>query len=428
MNLFELLPKIAATNSINEKKAIASRLDEESRRLVYQALNPMLVHNVKKIKMPDTFSEQSDHAKNFIALLALLIRMDSRQVSGNALQESVTRHLSLWTKSEAEIIKRVILKDLKCGAGIAIFNSVFPEDEAIPTFDVPLAMKYNGTSHLVFPLFADVKYDGIRTIARVSEDTIHFYSRAGKLQTHLEGVFDEELYSLREKLIRYLNLIPSSTIMIDGEVMGDSFKETMKAKGKGSSKEHLTFFVFDSVTELEFSGDNSAKKFNQTQRYMALKSALSGGDRVRMVDTELVMNRDQMVTRYEKVISEGHEGLILKNNSGYYVRKRNTHWLKYKPVHTFDGVITGIEEGKGEFEGLIGALRVEGTDENGAKFKCRVGSGFTHAFRKTLTEQHADGSLVGQMVEVAAQEMTDPDEQGVHSLRFPIFSRFRGDK
>jgi len=104
---------------------------------------------------------------------------------------------------------------------------------------------------------------------------------------------------------------------------------------------------------------------------------------------------------FDKYRSEGHEGLILKQND-----KR----LKVKNEETYDVTVTGIFEGKGRNKGRLGGF----TTELG-----NVGTGLTDEERV----EYYSPTLIGQTIEVSCMEMT-PDNK----FRHPRFIRLREDK
>jgi DNA ligase-1 len=76
---------------------------------------------------------------------------------------------------------------------------------------------------------------------------------------------------------------------------------------------------------------------------------------------------------FDRVIREGGEGLMLRKWTSVNQDGRSSDLLKYKPHRDAEAVIIGYTEGKGKFEGWLGALIVQMPD--GTQFN--VGSGLT---------------------------------------------------
>ena len=58
----------------------------------------------------------------------------------------------------------------------------------------------------------------------------------------------------------------------------------------------------------------------------------------------LLVNEEAVDAYYNRVIEQGHEGLMLKGLYHKYERRRTDGWLKMKPEETADGRIVGVVE------------------------------------------------------------------------------------
>lgn len=88
---------------------------------------------------------------------------------------------------------------------------------------------------------------------------------------------------------------------------------------------------------------------------------------------------DQHLQTYLKqVVSQGGEGLVLRNPNTLYESGRTANALKVKRFDDMEGVVVGYRPGKGKYIGLVGALQIE--LESGQRFF--VGSGLKDADRK----------------------------------------------
>jgi hypothetical protein len=104
------------------------------------------------------------------------------------------------------------------------------------------------------------------------------------------------------------------------------------------------------------------------------------------------------------------EGWVLKT---YHY----SQWYKVKKRHTVDLVVTGIEPGKGKYEGQAGALICSCWNVNRYIEICKC-SGMTDEQRRNI-----NGNCVGKVCEVAYQEVG-----ALGRLRHPSFIRWREDK
>jgi ATP-dependent DNA ligase len=392
-----------------------SNLSDVGKRLMVEALSPYRVFGVKKYKEPKVYDTSDASPEMFFELLDML---HSRQLTGNAARDMVTRILSNYTEETAKILKRVLNKDLKAGFSETTLNKIYPN--LIPTFDVMLAQKKEDDTEIFYPCIAEVKYDGQRTIAIIEKNNVTYYGRSGKISFQWEGLFDNELIKMRNHL--------NEDIVVDGEVMGDSYIETMNAKSEDNilAKEKLKFFAFDIMTLKEWKSEISNKtQINRSKELENLINQLKL-EKVKKSEWLICDTPKDLNNFYENVVNNGGEGLIIKDLNGKYEWKRSKLWLKYKPVYTYDGIITGFYPGKlnSKYENTLGGIEIEGEDENGRKFKSSVGSGFSDELRDEIWNNQK--SYLGKMVEVEAQEISQSNNE--YSLRFPVFKCFRNDK
>ena len=98
-------------------------------------------------------------------------------------------------------------------------------------------------------------------------------------------------------------------------------------------------------------------------------------------------DRAHLQRTMDEVTAAGGEGLIVKDPSLAYHSGRTPHVLKVKNATDMEGVVRGINGGKGKYTGMMGSLRLE--LKNGVIFN--LGTGFTDAQRESPPEP---GSVV----------------------------------
>jgi DNA ligase-1 len=91
-----------------------------------------------------------------------------------------------------------------------------------------------------------------------------------------------------------------------------------------------------------------------------------------------VPNRVVLKRKLDEVVRGGGEGLMLHLADAAYVTGRSDVLLKLKPLQDTEAVVIEHVPGKGKYQGLLGALRVQAPD--GKKFL--IGTGFSDEARK----------------------------------------------
>ncbi len=95
------------------------------------------------------------------------------------------------------------------------------------------------------------------------------------------------------------------------------------------------------------------------------------------VDQFKVSDRVKLKRKLDDVVRAGGEGLMLHLADALYTTGRSDVLLKLKPLLDTEAVVVGHLPGKGKYQGMMGALRVETPD--GKRFT--IGTGFSDAVR-----------------------------------------------
>lgn len=109
-------------------------------------------------------------------------------------------------------------------------------------------------------------------------------------------------------------------------------------------------------------------------------------------------NHQQLMARRDEVMAAGGEGLMLRRGASVYQAGRSDDLLKVKRFDDAEAIVVGILPGKGKYQGMMGALRVQLADHR----EFRIGSGFTDAERadppppgSVITFKHAGHTATG---------------------------------
>jgi DNA ligase-1 len=218
--------------------------------------------------------------------------------------------------------------------------------------------------------------------------------------------------------------------VLDGEIVGESFQALMKqAQRKDNAKtKDMNYYIFDVVPLADFErGFWNAQQHKRTLMLEINQAEIEAEPNLRImtgmnVDLDTAEGHDVMRRFAEDAVTQGFEGIMIKDVGAPYECKRNSFWMKWKPVMTVDLNIVGFEEGTGRNAGRLGAIICEGID-NDRLIRVNVGSGLSDENRDEYWGAQDD--LLGQVVEVAADAVTQ-NQDGSYSLRFPRFVRFRG--
>lgn len=104
-----------------------------------------------------------------------------------------------------------------------------------------------------------------------------------------------------------------------------------------------------------------------------------------------VKSSAQLKKVFNKVVSEGGEGVMIRMPGSLYENKRSATLLKYKEVADTEAIITGYKKGTGKYTGLLGSF--ECSMESDATIIFTV-SGMDDAIRKSYKKSHPVGTTI----------------------------------
>ena len=383
-------------------------------------LDPLITFGVKQVPESEQDGDglKWDDFKKDVDLLV------EREKTGHAARDLIIDLMSSAKKDQwNDWYRRILIKDLRCGVSEKTVNNVAKRMDLefkVPIFSCMLA--HDGAKHpkkIKGDCLVEYKYDGVRVIAIVKNGKATLYSRNGKIFhnfPHIENALSKPEYN---------------NIVFDGEVMSDDFQALMKQvyRKSGAQTDDAYLALFDILPLKEFNEGKS--KLSSIERKEELnKLSKSFENAIKLVDYEVINfdekdGQDKFASMNKEALEKGFEGLMIKPNDNYYECKRSHAWLKIKPFIEVTLKIIDIQEGTGKHSGKLGAFHVEG-DDDGKFFSLSVGSGLTDEEREKFWA--SKDKLIGRLVEIRADAITQSIEGEHYSLRFPRFKNFRGFK
>ena len=416
--ILQILNELAATSSRLEKEAIILREKDNMllKRVYFLAYDPFTQFYQRKI--PDYTT--SGYNRTLSESVDMLTQLSSRVYTGNAGISFLKDILSNSRVEDAQVIERIIGKDLKCGASDSTANKIWPG--LVHDYPCMLASGYDEklVAKIKWPALAQLKMDGMRFNAIVKDGKCEFRTRNGKevnLLGNLEAefialaagnntVFDGELVVMDEEDWQYLDRQTGNGIL----------NKAVKGTITPELANRVCATLWDIIPYEDF--QNSISKHAYKHRFALLEAMHLDSGKIRIVSNQIVANLEEARTLFERYLAEGQEGIILKDSNGLWENKRSRGQIKFKGELECDLKIIGIQEGTGKYVGKVGAYICESED---GIVKCDVGSGFKD------DQRIIDQSVIGKVIAVKYNARIK-NKQGVESLFLPIFLEVREDK
>ena len=412
----EIIKLLRSDNSkLFKQEVISQHMDnEEFVEGLQYALTPLITYGVQSVPNAELLGEFHGPELEWSDFKVLLDKLIARELTGHAARDAIVDSMVLSNVEQwNDWYRPILLKDLKAGFSEKTVNKV--AKGTIQVFGCMLARDgAKEEKKLIGDVLIENKYDGVRCIAIVQNNTATLYSRNGKVFPnfpHIEAALSKPEFN---------------NMVFDGEIMSENFQALMKQVYRKSDvqTEDAYLALFDVLDLAEF---NAGKGACTTIERKQILAELPFDQCIRKVDfTRVNLDTEegqQIFKNMNKIaIAEGYEGLMVKPVGSIYECKRSASWLKIKPIIEVTLTIIDIEEGQGKFEGTAGALVCEGIDD-GVIIGVNVGSGLTDEMRESIWNNRDD--VIGQLVEIRADAITQA-ENGEYSLRFPRFKTFRG--
>lgn len=425
---------IAATSSRTEKEHMVGELiqDELALELLKLTYDPFITFGITPpdVAGTGTMELKLDSPQPWI----MLHQLAKRELTGNAAATAVKRMLEDMESSSSQLLRRVLMKDMRAGFTDGTINRVRPG--TIKVFEVMLSKPYEEKRIKSFPVAVEPKLDGLRATGLVADGGAKFYSRVGNHFPALDHLSDAVWEMIEravivlqtdqsigdpkcvETYIQMLGGINNPKVVIDAEAITGSFNKSVgDLRRDNEDAEDVVLNVFDAIPyDLFAAADRQIKIPFRVRRLFTELLVRCAPKDAPIVVTPLIHARSheeiQAIYRDHRVA--GLEGAMVKLLDAPYEKKKGFYWMKIKPHETIEMRIEDVYEGEGKYVGMLGG--VIGTIDG---VKVRVGSGFTDDERKELWVNRPNGRLS----EVEFHERT-PDG----NLRHSRHVRFRDDK
>ena len=388
--------------------------NEDFRKLLYYALNPMLTYKVSERTLARQMQYDPAITLTLCSIYEICETLSKRKALDDATVYQVIAFLSVCSPVERELYTKLLAKTLRLGVTAKTVNKVIPG--LIPEWEVQQAYpidEYPLKDGVWFTLTQ--KLNGVRATYYKGK----LYARSGVPYDGLDHItnvlnFEDDSYVFDGEL----------TLLDKGELSdNEAFrKATGIINSDTTHKTEICYTIFDVVPTQEFENGESSSSYRERRRVLdRMVDILPVSDHVFVLPV-LYSGTDQskIGELLDRMVEEDKEGLMV-NLDVPYKRKRHSGILKVKKFYTMDLPIIECEEGSGRLAGTLGAFVL---DYKGNEV--RVGSGFTDEQRALYWRRREE--LAGVLCEVKYKEKSSDKNTCAESLQFPVFLSLRTDK
>lgn len=296
-------------------------------------------------------------------------------------------------------------------------------DDVIEGGVVPmLAKTWEDHGHKVsFPVAVQPKLDGHRCVAVVEvavlesmppqpQVTVSLWTRTRKRIKSMPHI-EAELRGLVETALANEPAIPWRFVL-DGELYNHTYRDRfedltslIRPDEPRPGHDVVEYHVYDVVGDAGF-----------LQRFRTLEPLLSGGSKVKLVETRWCDNEARLACHYDHFKKAGYEGAMVRSLGRGYEHKRSDQLLKMKDFVDAEFKVVRLEEGRGKLQGHVGAFVC--VTEDGKEFAAKM-VGTTERLREAWLQPE---KWIGRRMTVKFQGKT---AEGLP--RFPSALRLRDE-
>ena len=310
-----------------------------------------------------------------------------------------------------------------------------------------LAKKVNtieeGFEEVGKPASIDYKYDGMRAQIHIKDGDVKVFTRRLEdvtkqfpdVVSQVEENIDSDNCILDTEIVGYN---PEDGSMIPFQKLSKRIKRKYEIQ-KLKEQIPVTVRPFDLIYLQE-----PILERPYSERWDRLREVVTESeDDLELVDHEKTENPEQVQEMQQRSLSQGHEGIMMKNlDAEYKPGNRVGYMVKLKPVmETLDLAIVGAKWSEGRRSDWLGRLFIGCYDEENDTYQevGKMATGLTDEQFQEITEKlkplitEEDGRKVEVrpevIVEVEYEEIQEsPTYSSGYALRFPRMKRFREDK
>ena len=232
----------------------------------------------------------------------------------------------------------------------------------------------------------EAKYDGFRFQIHKDKEKVMLYSRQSE---NITDMFPEIIEGVKKQVKAEKAILEGEALAVNEETGNYyPFQVTITRKRKYGVKElskelPLKLFLFD----LMFLDGKNLMPLPFKERREKLEGLLKKGETVKLTQTIVTEDPEELEDFFEKSIEQGLEGIIAKDLKAKYIAgARKFAWIKLKRSYkgelqdTVDLTIIGYYKGKGKRTQFgLGALLTACYDKGSDSFKsvAKIGTGIT---------------------------------------------------
>lgn len=441
-NVLALLETIAAEPGKNAKQDIlcgikSSELNDVFQEVLKASQTTTIAYNIKQFDMPGSYIGDMDLRD---AISWITDNLVTRKVTGNEARDELSHIMSHLTEEDAEVLARIIRKDLRAGFSDSTTNKVWKSLIPVHPYNRCSSFSTKVLEKLKLPVRSQLKSDGLYCDTVVTVDSVTYYSRAGNEipinDPVRDGILTTEAKNTGEFVIMGEALVTDED---GGKMPREASNGYMNRDDKDLSRIHIAAWNMLPLSEWKpkhlkiKSTTPYSKCWDRLTAFLAANPTI----RIELTEDRLCKTVQEIVDHFKDVRDRGEEGLILKSPKSCWKDGTSTDMVKLKVVIEVEMEVVEWyygDQGKKNAENLGGYRaksscgRIEVNCGGGYSDEQRIG--WIRDFEAVNGVSRADRAVAEKAIfTMKCNGVTSSlSKPGMYSLYLPRFKEFRLDK
>lgn len=424
--MLHIIKQLESTSSRKEKEEILSSLEgiEESlfKRIAFLTYDPSIDFYVKNF---NTKVDQFHSCVNLSqALYDLQTIIASRSLTGNMAKSWIEQQYEMLSKDDAEVFKRVVKRDLKCGISSSTVNKIWPGLVYEKRYMRCSSFSEKNMKNISFPCFSQTKMDGLYVDIIVKDNEVKYRTRNGSYLPLGNPKIDNMLIKTCSNQV-----LMGEAVALEEDnhlILMDRSKSNGYLNSNRVDPSRIKFFLWDVVKTDEYDAKKSNRPYKD--RWSNVESIVKTLDHPQFlaVNNQVCENVSDVVEHFKANRMLGEEGTVVKDYKGKWKTGDSKHQVKVKVIFECEMKLIGWKEGTGKHEGLFGSLLFESSD---GLVEVSAGTGYKDEERPMIFAQLDQMIEEGAIATIRANDIVESESKpGKKSLFLPRFVEFRSDK
>ncbi len=431
--IFDLIEDIAATSSKNDKQTLvtAGAQSPEFVRVLEATYNPLKTYGIRPARPTGPFGDAQVDTYSW----QVIERLATRFLTGQAAIDAVQGEFSRLTEKSANLLWRIIRKDLRAGFSESTCNKAkkgmipefpyqrccLPKDAKLSEFDWATGVL---SQEKADGMFANLNVEAAGVVSLVSRQGSEFpMGEFADLAAEAYARLKHDTQSHGELLVERDGAI------LDREI-GNGILNSVLSGGTFGPGERPIYLIWDQIplASVQPKGRCDRKYVLRLADIVGqLKAIQQLNPAVRLIPTRKVHSLAEAYKHAGELMKQGKEGTVIKDPGAFWKDGTSKQQVKLKLEFNVDLVIKAVLPGE---EGT----RIEGRP---GKFACETSDGLLKVNVTVKNEAVRDAveanpeDWIGRILDVVANDIMDPSESSdCYSLFLPRMAEagYRRDK